>query len=99
HPDTSTLSLHDALPIFTYNEAFEQVIDQCARIAREDQRGTWILPEMKAAYISLHKHGYAHSVEVWEQGHLVGGLYGIKVGNVFGDRKSTRLNSSHVKIS
>lgn len=83
----------------TFNQAFEQVIDQCARIAREDQQGTWILPEMKAAYISLHKHGYAHSVEVWEQGHLVGGLYGIKVGNVFGGESMFSKVSNASKVA
>ena len=83
----------------TFNQAFEQVIDQCARIAREGQQGTWILPEMKAAYISLHKHGYAHSVEVWEQGQLVGGLYGIKVGNVFGGESMFSKVSNASKIA
>ncbi|MCT1524165.1 leucyl/phenylalanyl-tRNA--protein transferase [Sphingobacterium hotanense] len=83
----------------TYNQAFEQVIDQCARIAREGQQGTWILPEMKAAYISLHKHGYAHSVEVWEQGQLVGGLYGIKVGNVFGGESMFSKVSNASKVA
>lgn len=83
----------------TFNQAFEQVIDQCARIAREGQQGTWILPEMKAAYISLHKHGYAHSVEVWEQGQLVGGLYGIKVGNVFGGESMFSKVSNASKVA
>ena len=83
----------------TFNQAFEQVIDQCARIAREGQQGTWILPEMKAAYISLHKHGYAHSVEVWEQGQLVGGLYGIKVGNVFGGESMFSKISNASKVA
>lgn len=83
----------------TYNQAFEQVIDQCARIAREGQQGTWILPEMKAAYISLHKHGYAHSVEVWEQGQLMGGLYGIKVGNVFGGESMFSKVSNASKVA
>jgi len=83
----------------TFNQAFEQVIDQCSRIAREGQQGTWILPEMKAAYISLHKHGYAHSVEVWEQGQLVGGLYGIKVGNVFGGESMFSKVSNASKVA
>ncbi len=83
----------------TYNQAFEQVIDQCARIVREGQQGTWILPEMKAAYISLHEHGYAHSVEVWEQDQLVGGLYGVKVGNVFGGESMFSKVSNASKVA
>ncbi len=83
----------------TYNQAFEQVIDQCARIVREGQQGTWILPEMKAAYISLHEHGYAHSVEVWEQDQLVGGLYGVKVGNVFGGESMFSKVSNASKLA
>ena len=76
-----------------------QVIDQCARIVREGQQGTWILPEMKAAYISLHEHGYAHSVEVGEQDQLVGGLYGVKVGNVFGGESMFSKVSNASKVA
>jgi len=61
----------------TYNEAFETVIENCAAIKRKGQLGTWITPEMKAAYTSLHKKGIAQSVEVWQDGKLVGGLYGL----------------------
>ncbi len=51
--------------------------------SREGQEGTWITAGMKAAYIELHRQGYAHSVEVWQNEQLVGGLYGIRAGNVF----------------
>lgn len=61
----------------TYNQNFKQVIKACAEIKRNAQAGTWILPEMIQAYLKLHKLGYAHSVEVWNQDRLVGGLYGI----------------------
>ncbi|MFC6857954.1 leucyl/phenylalanyl-tRNA--protein transferase [Zunongwangia atlantica] len=61
----------------TYNEAFETVIENCAAIKRKGQLGTWITPEMKAAYTSLHKKGIAQSVEVWQDGKIVGGLYGL----------------------
>ena len=61
----------------TYNEAFETVIENCAAIKRKGQLGTWITPEMKQAYTGLHKKGIAQSVEVWQDGKLVGGLYGI----------------------
>ena len=52
-------------------------------IKRNGQNGTWITNEMKAAYIKLHSEGYAHSVEVWENDKLVGGLYGIVINKVF----------------
>ena len=61
----------------TYNQNFEAVIENCAEIKREGQRGTWITDEMISAYIQLHKQGFANSVEVWEDEKLVGGLYGI----------------------
>jgi leucyl/phenylalanyl-tRNA--protein transferase len=58
---------------------FDAVIDGCA--TREE--GTWILPEMRAAYLHLHALGLAHSIEVWEDGYLAGGLYGVQVGGLF----------------
>lgn len=67
----------------TLNKAFEQVILACATIARKDQDGTWITDEMQQAYINLHRKGYAHSVEVWRNDELVGGLYGLKINRVF----------------
>ncbi|MGE5106493.1 MAG: leucyl/phenylalanyl-tRNA--protein transferase [Sphingobacteriales bacterium] len=68
---------------FTVNKSFEKVINNCKSINRGEDRGTWITDEMKAAYINLHKLGYAHSAEVWKENDLVGGLYGIKIGKVF----------------
>jgi len=65
----------------TYNEAFETVIENCAAIKRKGQLGTWITPEMKQAYTGLHKKGIAQSVEVWQDGKIVGGLYGIYLKN------------------
>ncbi|MDX1903246.1 MAG: leucyl/phenylalanyl-tRNA--protein transferase [Thermonemataceae bacterium] len=62
---------------------FEQVIHHCRYIKREGQRGTWITKEMQKAYLNLHQLGYAHSVEVWEKENLVGGLYGISLGDMF----------------
>jgi len=63
--------------------AFEQVIAACATSPREGQSGTWIVPEMQAAYCRLHEAGYAHSVETWRAGKLIGGLYGIAIGGAF----------------
>jgi leucyl/phenylalanyl-tRNA--protein transferase len=62
---------------------FENVIRQCAVQPRSGQRGTWITPDMIEAYIRLHNEGYAHSVEIFSSGELVGGLYGISLGTAF----------------
>ena len=61
----------------TFNENFSEVIKQCASVKRKGQRGTWITSEMISAYQELHEKGFAKSVEVWKEGKLVGGLYGI----------------------
>lgn len=63
--------------------AFEQVIAACAATPRPGQDGTWITPEMQRAYCRLHALGYAHSVETWCAGTLVGGLYGVAIGRLF----------------
>ena len=68
---------------FTINRAFNTVLQNCKSITRKDQEGTWITPEVQTAYTQLHELGYAHSAEAWMNGELVGGLYGIKLGNVF----------------
>lgn len=68
---------------FTINTAFEKVIGNCKTINRKGQEGTWITDEVKKAYTSLHYNGHAHSAEVWKDGELVGGLYGIRMGNIF----------------
>ncbi len=77
---------------FTTNRAFEQVIQNCKTVSRYGQEGTWISPAMQKAYISLHELGYAHSAETWQdarpdnpvgRGELIGGLYGIRLGNIF----------------
>ena len=67
----------------TVNTAFEQVINCCAKTPRAGQVGTWITDEMQQAYLNLHQAGLAHSVEVWQNNILVGGLYGIKINKVF----------------
>lgn len=63
--------------------AFSSVIKACADRPRPGQSGTWIGPEMIEAYCRLHELGYAHSAEAWQDGALVGGLYGISLGNIF----------------
>lgn len=63
--------------------AFPAVIAACAATPRPGQPGTWIVPEMVAAYGELHRAGYAHSVETYREGELVGGLYGVSLGGAF----------------
>ena len=67
----------------TFNQDFKAVISNCRSIKREGQNGTWISDEMIEAYCNLHKLGIAKSVEVWQNEELVGGLYGVDLGNVF----------------
>jgi leucyl/phenylalanyl-tRNA--protein transferase len=67
----------------TYDKDFAAVIRECRRAPRPGQKGTWITDEMLAAYARLFELGHAHSVEVWVDGKLVGGLYGIRMGRVF----------------
>ncbi len=68
---------------FSFNEVFAEVIDACAHISRKGETGTWILPEMIAAYTRLHTLGHAHSLEVWYDGNLAGGVYGVLQSDVF----------------
>jgi leucyl/phenylalanyl-tRNA---protein transferase len=65
----------------TVDRAFEAVVAACAERYRPE--GTWIIPEMRVAYVRLHRLGHAHSLEVWRDEKLVGGLYGVSVGGVF----------------
>jgi len=64
------------------DQDFQGVLDGCAA-PRARSPGTWLLPEMRAAYLELHQQGFAHSFETWRDDRLVGGLYGIRLGNVF----------------
>lgn len=65
----------------TYNQAFQSVLERCAHIKRKGQSGTWITQDMIDAYSRLHQMGYAKSVEVWQNGRLAGGLYGVDLKN------------------
>ncbi|SIT65604.1 leucyl/phenylalanyl-tRNA--protein transferase [Ectothiorhodosinus mongolicus] len=66
----------------THNRSFAEVVAGCAAPRSADD-GTWITPAMQQAYLELHAQGHAHSVEVWREGCLVGGLYGVAVDQVF----------------
>jgi len=67
----------------TTNQAFEEVIRNCATVRRKGEQGTWITEDMIKAYIRLHQAGYAHSVESWDGDELAGGLYGVMLGRAF----------------
>jgi leucyl/phenylalanyl-tRNA--protein transferase len=79
----------------TFDQAFDEVIRACAH-PRKDMTGTWISAEIQTAYIQLHHAGFAHSVEAWLDDELVGGLYGIALGQVFFGESMfhTRTNAS-----
>lgn len=75
-------TLRKGLFAITADTAFEQVVAACAG-PRQGEPGTWITSEMFRAYCRLHRLGHAHSIETWQQGELVGGLYGVSLGRVF----------------
>ena len=66
-----------------FDECFEKVIMHCAEVKRQRQHGTWINSQMIEAYTELHRQGFAHSVETYYRGELVGGLYGVSLGRIF----------------
>jgi leucyl/phenylalanyl-tRNA--protein transferase len=80
--------------------AFHEVIRACASAPRPDQDGTWITEEMIEGYEALHEMGYAHSVEAWFEGQLVGGMYGVSLGaGFFGESMyATRSDASKVAL-
>jgi len=80
------------------NFAFNDVIKCCAA-PRAKQPGTWILPEMQHAYRQLHNLGYAHSIEVWQQDKLVGGLYGVLIGKLFCGESMFNLVPNMAKLA
>jgi leucyl/phenylalanyl-tRNA--protein transferase len=63
--------------------AFGDVLRGCAEVPRPGQTGTWLIPDMVAAYTKMHELGFAHSAEAWKDGELVGGLYGMSLGGCF----------------
>ena len=84
----------------TMDIAFNEVINQCAQVRVQKNEGTWIVRDMIDAYCNLHEAGFAHSVEVWHQGYLAGGLYGVSLGKCFfGESMFTRIsNASNVGL-
>lgn len=78
---------------------FPAVIENCARVGRKGQDGTWITGEMKEAYIKLHELGYAHSFETYRDGKLVGGLYGVSLGGAFFGESMFHLETDASKVA
>ena len=79
----------------TFDADFEAVIKECRDTPREGQNGTWITDEMQLAYIRLHELGHAKSVEVWKDDQLVGGMYGVDLGDVFcGESMFSKVNNA-----
>jgi leucyl/phenylalanyl-tRNA--protein transferase len=79
--------------------AFDRVIDACARIRRRGQDGTWITPGMRDAYNAMHRLGHAHSVEVFDDDLLVGGIYGIAIGRMFFGESMFSARSGGSKVA
>jgi leucyl/phenylalanyl-tRNA--protein transferase len=85
---------------FTINKAFDSVIEACRLIARRGQDDTWITPALQSSFVSLHRLGMAHSVEVWDgTGDLVGGLYGVDAGGLFTGESMFHRHSGASKLA
>lgn len=84
---------------FTIDKGFAEVVYACAKIKRHGQRGTWITQDIYDSYSELNRLGVAHSVEVWENEQLVGGLYGVDAGGVFCGESMFHLRSDASKLA
>ena len=84
---------------FRTDTVFEKVIISCSKAKRKGADGTWISDEIAEAYTGLHGLGYAHSAEAWRNGTLVGGLYGVKLGNIFFGESMFSLESNASKFA
>jgi leucyl/phenylalanyl-tRNA--protein transferase len=84
----------------TMDTAFDEVINQCAQIRLQQNQGTWIVKDMIDAYCKLHSAGFAHSMEIWQQKELAGGIYGVSLGKCFfGESMFSRVsNASNVAL-
>lgn len=84
---------------FTIDKAFREVITICSEIKRKGEQGTWITDEFIRVYCDLHAEGEAHSVEVWENTELVGGLYGVDAGGTFCGESMFHLRPNTSKLA
>jgi len=85
--------------VFTIDRAFERVIRACAAVPRAHEKGTWITRDMIRGYCEFHRRGRAHSVEAWEDGELVGGLYGVDAGGAFAGESMFHLRPNASKLA
>jgi len=83
----------------TFDHHFKEVISYCAAVPREGQESTWIVPDMQRAYLHLFEEGHAHSVEVYKDEKLVGGLYGLSIGKIFFGESMFSLVSDASKVA
>jgi leucyl/phenylalanyl-tRNA--protein transferase len=83
----------------TFNRDFEEVIESCSNIKRLGQKGTWITSGLKESFLNLHEKGLAISVEVWKDSKIVGGLYGLDLGNVFCGESMFSKSSNASKVA
>ncbi|NNC43536.1 MAG: leucyl/phenylalanyl-tRNA--protein transferase [Acidimicrobiia bacterium] len=81
----------------SFNSSFDDVVAGCADPSRTG--GVWITPEIRSAYGHLHELGWAHSVEVWREGTLVGGLYGVAIGGLFAGESMFHTESDASKVA
>jgi len=84
---------------YTIDKEFNQVIKACALTKRPGQKGTWITAEIQKAYILFHELGHAHSVEVWKDEKLIGGMYGVDTGGAFAGESMFHLESNASKLA
>lgn len=82
----------------TFDQGFDRVILGCARAPRADD-GTWISPSLAGAYSRFHRAGFAHSVEIWNEEDLVGGIYGVALGGVFAGESMFHTESDASKAA
>jgi leucyl/phenylalanyl-tRNA---protein transferase len=82
-----------------FDTCFEEVIRQCSAAKRKGQRGTWITREMQEAYIRLYELGFAHSTEVFTEGKIAGGLYGVSIGGTYSGESMFHLKPEASKIA
>lgn len=83
----------------TFNQAFKEVVLNCRNVKRKGQAGTWITNDVVDVYTELHERGIGISVEAWEKDELVGGVYGLKIGNIFFGESMFSLRDNASKIS
>ena len=83
----------------TYNSAFERIITQAREIHKNSKEGTWITPDVIAAYVQLFREGHAYSVEVWQNKEIIGGLYGVCFGHFINGESMFYLKDNASKIA